>query len=402
MSWGAFALSMWETLVQLAPWLLIGAAVAGLLHAVLPRDFVSQQLRGGGGILKAVLVGVPLPLCSCGVIPAGLGLKRDGAGDGASLGFLISTPQTGIDSIFVSATFLGWPFAIFKVLAAGVTGIVGGVWAERGGATEVAADVAPVPSEVPSRRGLSTAVPHALELLRSIWRWILFGIVVSAAIDVLVPSELLVAWGGMGTLGASLVVLLISLPLYVCATASVPIAASLVAGGMPVGAALVFLMAGPATNVATIGAIYRAFGRRILAIYLGVIVIGSVGFGWLFDRFFGSWKSELMAHEHASELWEVIAAIGLVLLMLFFLFEELRSWQRRRQAPANGALEEVRMPVSGMTCNGCVQQLDRAVRGLPDVEAVEVRLEPGEISVFGPVDEARLRDTIRQAGFEPL
>ena len=401
MNWEGFALAMWSTLVQLAPWLLIGAAVAGLLHAVLPRNFVSRQLRGGGGVFKAVLVGVPLPLCSCGVIPAGLGLKRDGAGDGAALGFLISTPQTGVDSIFVSATFLGWPFAIFKVLAAGVTGLIGGWWTESRAASEPLPSEDATPAETLDRRGLSTAFPHALELLRSIWRWILFGIVVSAAIDVLVPSELLVAWGQMGTLGASLAVLLVSLPLYVCATASVPIAASLVAGGMPVGAALVFLMAGPATNVATIGAIYRAFGRRVLAIYLSVIIVGSVGFGWLFDRFFGAWESELMAHDHSAALWEVGAAVLLVALMLYFSFEEIRGWQRRRSAADPGGLDEYTLSVSGMTCNGCVQSLDRAVRQLPDVEAVEVRLDPGEVSVFGRVDEDRLRDAIRRAGFEP-
>ena len=121
--------AMWEVLLSLAPWMLLGMAIAGILHVALPRGFVRRHLGGRGGVAKAVALGVPLPLCSCGVIPAGLGLKRDGASDGAAVGFLISTPQTGVDSILVSASFLGWPFALFKVLAATITGlflIVGG------------------------------------------------------------------------------------------------------------------------------------------------------------------------------------------------------------------------------------------------------------------------------------
>ena len=103
--------SLFETLLELSPWFLLGMAVAGVLHIVLPRNFIKTQLRGRWGVVKAVALGVPLPLCSCGVIPTGLGLRRDGASNGASLGFLISTPQTGVDSILVSASFLGWPYS---------------------------------------------------------------------------------------------------------------------------------------------------------------------------------------------------------------------------------------------------------------------------------------------------
>ena len=119
--------AMWQVWLQLAPWLLLGAAAAGLLHVALPRDFTRRQFRGVPGVVKAVALGVPLPLCSCGVIPAGLGLKKDGASDGATVGFLISTPQTGVDSILVSASFLGWPFTIYKALSALAMGLFGGV-----------------------------------------------------------------------------------------------------------------------------------------------------------------------------------------------------------------------------------------------------------------------------------
>src|SRR5690606_154518 len=124
---------------------------------------------------------------------------------------------------------------------------------------------------------------HSIDIVRSIWGWLVFGIVVSAALTTFVPTETMGELAAAAGPWALVAVLLISVPLYVCATASVPIAAALVAGGFPAGAALVFLMAGPATNVATIGAVYRAFGRRILTIYLGTIVLGSLALGWAFE-----------------------------------------------------------------------------------------------------------------------
>ena len=120
----------WQIVLELAPWLLLGLLLAGILHVLLPVGFVKRHLGSPGfaSVLKAVAVGVPLPLCSCGVIPAALGLKKEGASNGAAVGFLISTPQTGVDSILVSATFLGWPFAIFKVISALLSGLMGGLW----------------------------------------------------------------------------------------------------------------------------------------------------------------------------------------------------------------------------------------------------------------------------------
>ena len=279
----------WHVLLQLAPWILLGTLIAGLIHILLPRGFIHRRLQGVGGVLQAVGIGVPLPLCSCGVIPAGIGLKKDGASDGAAVGFLISTPQTGVDSILVSASFLGWPFALFKVVAAAVTGIAGGLLVERG-ASPVAEDPPMTTANVETARAVHRVralLDHGLEIIRSIWRWLVVGILASAAITAYVPTDGLAGLGSLGIVVSCLAALAISLPLYVCATASVPIAYALVHSGLPSGAALVFLMAGPATNVATIGAIYRGFGKRVLAIYLATIVVGSclaaIVFEGLFD-----------------------------------------------------------------------------------------------------------------------
>lgn len=395
--------AIWGIIVELAPWLLLGTLIAAVLHVVLPRNLVRQQFQGYWGVVKAVLFGVPMPLCSCGVIPAGLGLKKDGASDGASLGFLISTPQTGVDSILVSASFLGWPFALFKVASAAVTGLAGGWWAESTAEKDSATEAEPVIEVVETPRSARAALDHGIDILRTIWRWLLFGVVVSAAIEVLVPSEALASLGRFGSLGAGIAALLVALPLYVCATASVPIAAALVGAGMPAGAALVFLMAGPASNVATIGAVYRGLGRRVLAIYLTTIIVGSLGLGVLFDGVIGSAAArEAMAHEHQAAWWAVASAVLLVLLLVWFALEDLRRLVESLHAGSEGETGSQEIPIEGMTCQNCVRHVETTLRQTDGVTGVEVTLEPGRAVVRGTADESRLREAIAGAGYRPL
>ncbi len=394
-----FLTNTWNVLLELAPWLLLGAVAGGLLHGLVPPGFVHRQLKGLPGVFKSVFLGVPLPLCSCGVIPAGLSLRRSGASTGASVGFLIATPQTGVDSMLVSASFLGWPFAIYKVFAALLTGLIGGGIAELSGTDTAASDEA-VAAEHADRspRGM---LLHAIDLVRMIWRWLVFGIVVSAAISTFLPAD---AFAGLATGGGALafvLVLVASVPLYVCATASVPIAAALVAGGLPTGAALVFLMAGPATNVATIGAVHRAFGKRALAIYLATIIGGSVSLGLLYERLFGTLSTAHVhgAHDHHT-IVATLAALVLLGLFTWFLGEDLRSrLAARRSAQATDGRVEI--PVTGMTCNGCAARLERVLGKQEGVEAATVSFDAGSAVIVGKVDLALLHDAIRGAGFEP-
>ena len=400
----AFLESTWAITLELAPWLLLGAIIAGVLHVALPPGFVKRAFVGRRGVLTAVALGVPLPLCSCGVIPAGLGLKKDGASDGAAVGFLISTPQTGVDSVLVSASFLGWPFALFKLAAAGLTGLVGG-WL-----TDAISDdepVGPAPQAAPATpaapappRTLGAAWAHAIDVLRSIWKWLLFGVLLSAFITTLMPPSWLASVGGGNQLIALGMALLISVPLYVCATASVPIAAALVAGGLPAGAALVFLMAGPATNLATLGAVYRTLGGKALRVYLGTIVIGSVALAYAFDALFP--LSITAPHQHVHEASVLAQATGALLvgMMVWFAAEDVRAWLGRRAsvAPSSAALS---VAVDGMTCQGCVRKLTRVLGEDDRVTSVTVELDPGSATVEGSIDAESLAALVRGAGYEP-
>ena len=173
-----------------------------------------------------------------------------------------------------------------------------------------------------------------VDVIRPIWKWIVFGVVASAAITVWIPPGVIAGWSNIHPALAGLAALAIALPLYVCATASVPIAAALIAQGMPTGAALVFLMAGPATNVATIGAVKRAFGGRVLAVYLGTVVIGSVGLAYLYDAFIPFEALGSMTHEHGHPWWAWASALVLAGLFVYFVFDDLRSaWLRRTRPP---------------------------------------------------------------------
>ncbi|HJN77140.1 MAG TPA: permease [Myxococcota bacterium] len=387
----SFIEAIWDVLLELAPWLLLGALVSALLHKWLPPDFMQRNLRGRGAVAKAVLFGVPLPLCSCGVIPAGIGLKKDGASDGASIGFLIATPQTGVDSIFVAGSFLGWPFALFKVAAAAATGLVGGWLTDRFGSTGT--DEAP-PTHDSGDRTWRGAFDHGLQIIRGIWGWLAFGVVASAAITVLVPNEWLAALGDYGGLPAMFVVLLIAVPLYVCATASVPIAASLVAGGMPAGAALVFLMAGPATNIATLGAIKKTFGLRTTAIYLVTILVGSIGLGWAFGFLIEATTAP--AHEHGAAWWATASAVALTAMLCWFAVGDLR---RKLTSPGAKALE---IGVEGMTCGGCARRLERVLNNTDGVDGATVSIETNTAHVEGEVDESVVRAAIAAAGFDAV
>jgi uncharacterized protein len=396
----------WQVMLELSPWLLLGAVIAGLLHVLLPAGFVQRQLRGTWAVPKAVLLGVPLPLCSCGVIPAGIGLKRDGATSGAAVGFLIATPQTGVDSILVAASFLGWPFALWKVASAAATGLVGGWLTDRvggeGAAASAHAVAATATASAPAAaapRDARAMVDHSVDMVREIWRWLLFGVVASAAIGVFLPEQSLANIAGMGLLASVVAVLAVSVPLYVCATASVPIAAALVAGGMPSGLALVFLMAGPATNVATIGAIRKTFGTRALVVYLTTIVAGSLAFGLGFDFVLDA--GGMPVHEHATEAtpWAIGATIALLGMMVWFAGEDVRAWLQRRRAQAPSKAATTELTITGLSCGGCVRKAEGALAGTEGVESAVVQLEGGGAVVQGTASLQELTAALKGAGF---
>jgi len=405
----------WQILCELAPWLLLGMLLSGLLHAFLPSDFIERQFRGVAGTIKAVLLGVPLPLCSCGVVPAGIGLKNQGASDGAAVGFLISTPQTGIDSILVSASFFGWPFAVFKMILAAITGVIGGVLSDL-----------PMKSDTRKRNEFTTATnesqindqagaksvaaldepwwrkvwDHGFEILQSIWVWLVVGLLLSAAINVWVPPSWLASISGLGLFPAMLLMLAVSIPMYVCATASVPIAAALVQGGLDPATALVFLMAGPATNIATIGAIRNRFGYRTTVTYLITLLVGSMLGAWLFSELLSADVSEIAVHSHHHVNW-FTQLCGVILLAMIGWCAWKQFGKNRVSANPMSDLSQtaIEIGVDGMHCQSCVMRLEKALNRLSDTEAVQVNLATETVTVQGTLPLPQLHQAIIDAGY---
>jgi len=394
---------LWGMLLELSPALLAGLLLAGLLRAYFPDRLVHAHLSKPGfmSALRAALIGVPMPLCSCGVVPTAIGLRNQGASKGAATSFLISTPQTGVDSILVSASFLGWPFALFKVVAAFITGVAGGWLADRvAGAHDKADDEKEQGVDDSTRTNrLLGALRYALfDILATIDLWLIAGLLLAALITTLLPGGTLQSIAWTQGLTGMLLVLAISLPLYVCTTSSVPIAASLIAAGMPTGTALVFLMAGPATNIATMGAVYRTLGLKLLGVYLGTVIVASIGFGMGFDFILGqAGGGKTVAHVHAhAAWWQTLSALVVLVLLGYLLVRRVLLRWKKPQAQTS----DFDLQVEGMTCPHCAASVKRALEDLDDVEEAVVDLGSGIVQIKGQRLQQELLDTaVQRAGF---
>lgn len=402
-------LECWTIWARLAPWLLLGMLISGLMGTLLPRDWIRKRFHGYSGVFRAVLLGIPLPLCSCGVIPAGIGLRQQGASKGSALGFLISTPQTGVDSVLVSVSFFSWPFAIVKMFAAVITGLFGGclfdfIDPEICSSSSAANEAAPlsqgkVDCQSGEERWLVRFGESSIGILQSIWGWLVVGVLVSALINEYLPVAWVETLESLGWVPSIVIVLLFSIPLYVCATASVPIAAALVSNGLSPAAALVFLMAGPATNISTIGIIYGQFGLKSVVVYLSAILVGSIGVAWLFDGFLLSEVSQgVVVNHHVLSAWESTSGILLLFLVGKFGVADLQQYFTKTRLAESG-LEKIILDITGMTCGGCVHRVETALHQVEGVVKVSVDLKASTATIAGEPNLSEVVDCVKRLGF---
>lgn len=295
-----------EVLAESAPYVLFGFLAAGIIKALVPDEIVARHMgeKSTGAVVKASLLGIPLPLCSCGVLPTAVGLRHQGASRGASAAFMVSTPESGVDSIAITWALLDPVMTVARPVAAFITATFTGVAinalpeekVEEAEEAESECDCghneADEEKKVAGRgsplfRRLSSGISYAFgDLLGDIGNLLLIGIVIAGGIAYLVPQDLLTNPPG-GELVSLLIMLVVGIPLYICATASTPVAAALVLKGLSPGAALVFLLAGPATNAATVVVFARHWGRNATIAYLASIAVCSLFLGWLLNRIYG-------------------------------------------------------------------------------------------------------------------
>jgi len=303
---------------EAAPWLCLGLVIAGIIKVFVPQDLMNKQLGGTGPatIVRASLVGAPLPLCSCGVIPTAISLKQSGASRGATASFLVSTPETGVDSISISYAMLGPFMAIVRPLSAIFSAIYTGLLVQRFGDT--ATSNKPTVSACCSKKSAAPAKQNTLNKLMAVLRygfgqmindtahWLLIGLFFAAAVTTFVPTDYLSQYGD--SILTMVLLVVISIPMYICATASTPVAAGLLLAGVSPGAILVFMLAGPATNIALIGVVKTQLGIRSAAAYLFGVMSSAIAMGLIVDAVISSFDITVTsgAHAHAQMLPETL------------------------------------------------------------------------------------------------
>ena len=394
--------NLWMMISEFAPYLILGFFISGLLSEFLTVEIVQKYLGSDSlfSVFLASLLGIPIPLCSCGVIPVSAYLSKNGASKGSVTSFLISTPQTGIDSIFITYAMLGPIFAIYRPIIAFISGVLGGALVHLNDYKKsemVEESCEDDCCEEESRSKIYNVFNYGfVKLPMDIAGPLIFGVVFSSLILVFIPPDYF-DMVGSGILGM-FIMLILGLPTYVCATASVPIAFALYSSGFSMGAVLVFLMSGPATNVATMSVIYKILGKKNLLIYLLTIILSSISFGLLFDFIFPG-LSVLDSGYTVNHLLGSNIKFILSLSLIIILLNALRVKYFPGKKINNISAEEIF--IDGMTCNHCVDSVRKSLKNIKDVKDIDIDLASGKLSYNGPLNAKRIIEkSILSLGFK--
>ena len=398
-----FSIEVSQLFIMMAPYLIMGFLISGILYVFTSKEMITNNVGQPGlmSVLKASILGVPMPLCSCGVIPVATSMYKRGATKGATLSFLISTPQTGIDSIILTWSQMGPKFAIIRPIVALITGIIGGLIGES--SAEKDYQTSNQVKHTHDKKGWLDGLKYTfITLPQDIINPLIKGILISGLISILVPSDFFISYKLTGIL-AMLVIALASIPIYVCATASVPIAMTLISKGLDPGAAFVFLMAGPATNAATISVILNSLGRKIIYVYITIIFASSIFFGTLINIFLDptTIPSSLNAGHSHNMIWSIFSYISLVLMILITLYSIVNRFpSKKNQIITNNKGANLSLIVKGMTCNHCKETATEAIQSCDGVEKLTIDLETGNTLIYGQsINEKKIIKSINSVGF---
>ena len=366
--------------LEMSPFLMLGFLISGLLYIIISKETITNNLGKPGAlsVIKAAIFGVPMPLCSCGVIPVAASLYKRGASKGATLSFLISTPQTGVDSILITYGMLGPVFAMTRPVIALITGVIGGLFTEQIISEDYTTSIKTNHNH--PKKTLKDAIKYAfISLPQDIAGPLIKGILMAGLITLLIPDNFFQDYGITGW-SAMILMAVLSIPMYICATASVPIAAGLISSGIEPGAAFVFLMAGPATNIATISVIINTLGKKIVYIYLSTIFTCSIISGALINKFIII-NLNSMHHQMNHNHWLNILS-GLLLLAVciyaisskFFIKDVIENLKIKA---------DLSFIVKGMTCNHCKETVTEAINTCDGIQDVTINLESGQTFIYG-------------------
>ena len=411
-----------DLVTEMSPYLLLGFLLAGLMHAFIPGTIYSKYLAKPNmrSVVFAALFGIPLPLCSCGVLPTAMSLRREGASKGAAVSFLIATPQTGVDSIIATFSLMGLPFAIIRPIAALATAIFGGkmvnvIEGDEGAGKfdstneqthdDLCGDSCcgghdKVPTSFVGK--IIEALRYAyIDMMESVGKWLVVGLIVAGLITIFVPDSYFEIFKD-NSFTSMLLVLCISIPMYLCATGSIPIAVALMMKGLTPGAALVLLMAGPACSVASVLVVSKVLGRRTLTAYLFSIISGAVGFGLVTDYLLPrAWfMSHLVANDACCEEESSLFATSCTILLFLLLANAFirRRFRSKANINSKNTMKQT-FVIKGMSCNHCRMSAEKAILSVKGVTSASVDLGSKQAVVEGDFSPEDVCKAVEETGF---
>ncbi|MBI5323863.1 MAG: SO_0444 family Cu/Zn efflux transporter [Ignavibacteriae bacterium] len=408
----------------MAPYLMLGLVFVALFNFFFTKEIIARYMGKDNywSIVKASLLGVPLPLCSCGVIPSTVYIAKNGASKGATISFLISTPQTGIDSIIATYGMMGWIFAIYRPIVALIMGVLGGSVIKFVNSKDKIDNLKPIlVDELKLKKETETAGNKIIQKIKNTLQYafieflddiaiqFIVGVLIAGLIAFLIPDNFFSSSGISDGILGMLLMMAIGIPMYVCATASIPIAVTLMMKGLSPGVAFVFLVTGPATNAASISIIINTLGKKIAVTYLTVIALSSIAFGYFLNFLFEVLKIEPTAyinamhmnHHHGDtddywlKLTTGIILLGLLLIALYRKYLMNKIGKKTMPLP-----ESTKLQIEGMTCNHCVMNVKKAISSVPGVTEVDVSLRDNAAFLKGDFKIEDIKSAVEEVGYK--
>lgn len=397
---------------EISFYLLLGFLFAGILHVLVPQQIISKYLSKNNflSVLYATLFGIPLPLCSCGVIPTAMALYKEGASKGSVISFLVATPQTGVDSIIATYSLLGLPFAIIRPVAAFFTSLFSGIVTNLFTSKDTNIKIISNSKEKKEKTSFKEKIKKIfkygyVEMMQDIGKMLLLGLVIAGIITYFVPDNFFIIFKG-NTLLTMILILIVAIPMYVCATGSIPIAIALMMKGMSPGTAFVFLMAGPAANVASMIVIGKVLGKKTFIVYLITLIIGAIGFGFFIDNFLpASWfdvskfNNPTQFHNDVFYWFKVVCSFILLALITNSIFSHRDEKHISSKSKRNIKDENIAFKINGMRCNNCKNNTIKAINNLESVKTVNINLDKGIAYVKGNPTDEEVKNAVESIGF---
>ncbi len=407
-------IEVYNIFIEMSPYILLGLFFVGVMNLYVNKDLIKQHIGKNNisSIIKAAIFGIPLPLCSCGVIPTAVYMSQSNASKPAVVSFLVATPQTGIDSIFATYGMMGPIFAIYRPIAALFMGVFSGLIAKKfthePKKTFMSLNVLNDKIQIESKSFFDKFIKYPyIEFLDDIAPQFLVGIIIAGFISYIIPDDFFAGSGLNTGIISMLLMIVIGVPMYICATASIPIAVALMLKGFSPGAAFVFLAVGPATNAASFTVLSKSLGKKIVSIYIISIILSALVFGYLIDfihYYFDINYTDyiLISHHHHHSELDLISLISGVILFILLSFSIYRIYFKKYFIKKTLPINYTEIAISGMTCSHCSDTVTKTLSQFSELSDIKVDHISGVATFKGNINKETLKDRISKAGYQVL